>query len=151
MDFKPYNYKLYLIGMSLKVHTDGGSEGASTGGVEIVVADIGQTEIVGKLRIEEIELHTTAESDATVEAVEAFLVEGAVGLAMTEVLDLTTHPDGQEASRKGLHTEAAVNVNLILHEEGHLEIVKAVCELSAFVAPFTAFLDVVEACLEIDR
>ena len=80
---RPYYYKS-------EVETDGSKEGTSTRGVEIVVRDVRQSEVIAEFRIDEVILKTATDPDTAVEALESlFAVEGAVGLAMSEVLDLS--------------------------------------------------------------
>ena len=97
----------------LEVHTDGGEEGAGVGGVEVVVGDVGQTEVVAHLGIEEVVLNTTTQADAAIEALEAFIVERAVGLALAEVLDLAGHAQRHIAAKEGLDAERSVDIDLI--------------------------------------
>ena len=80
---RPYYYKS-------EVETDCGEEGTSTGSVEIVVLDVRQSEVIAELSIDEVILKTATDPDTAIETLEPlFAVEGAVGLAISEVLDLS--------------------------------------------------------------
>ena len=57
------------------------------GSVEIVVADVGKTKVVTYFGIEVVILDTTAHLDTSVEAFEADVVEGAVGMTIAKVLE----------------------------------------------------------------
>ena len=120
------------------------------GGVEIVVADVGKTDVVAQLGIEELILYATTQTEAAVEAVEAVVVERAVGLAVGEILDLACHTDGQIATSEGLDGAVGGDGNGVFHEQGHLEIVKAIGELGTLVASLAALLDIRQASLEED-
>ena len=58
------------------------------GGVEIVVTDVGKTKVVAYFGIEVVILDATAHLDTSVEAFEADVVEGTVGMAIAEVLGI---------------------------------------------------------------
>ena len=62
----------YLI--KSEVETDGGEESTGTGGVEIVVRDVRQSDVIAELRIDEVILKTTTESDTAVETLEPSLL-----------------------------------------------------------------------------
>ena len=66
---RPYYYKS-------EVETDGSKEGTSTGGVEIVVRDVRQSEVIAKLSIDEVILKTATDPDTAIETLEPlFAVE----------------------------------------------------------------------------
>jgi hypothetical protein len=58
------------------------------GSVEIVVANVGKTKVVTYFGIEVVVLDATAYLDTSVEAFEADVVEGTVGMAIAEVLGI---------------------------------------------------------------
>lgn len=58
------------------------------GSVEIVVANVGKTKVVAYFGIEVVILDTTAHLDTSVEAFEADVVEGAVGMTIAKVLGI---------------------------------------------------------------
>jgi hypothetical protein len=58
------------------------------GGVEIVVADVGKTKVVAYFGIEVVILDATAHLDTSVEAFEADVVEGTVGMTIAKVLGI---------------------------------------------------------------
>ena len=135
----------------LEVHAEGGEEGAGVGGVEVVVGDVGQTEVVAHLGIEEVVLNTTTQADAAVEALEAFIVERAVGMTLAEVLDLAGHAQRHIAAKEGLDAERAVDIDLVFEHHGQLEVAETVRELTAVVVALATFFNIGEAGLEIDR
>lgn len=58
------------------------------GSVEIVVANVGKTKVVAYFGIEVVILDATAHLDTSVEAFEADVVEGAVGMTIAKVLGI---------------------------------------------------------------
>ena len=58
------------------------------GSVEIVVANVGKTKVVTYFGIEVVILDATAHLDTSVEAFEADVVEGAVGMTIAKVLGI---------------------------------------------------------------
>ena len=79
-------------------------------GIEVVVRDIRQTEVVTQLRIEELIFHATSQTDTTIETLEALVVERAVSLTMTKVLDLTSYAKCQIASEERLDVEVIIDI-----------------------------------------
>ena len=133
----------------LEVHTNGGEEGAGVGGVEVVVRDVGEAEIIAQLGIEEIVLHAATHTDTAIETLEAFIIERAIGLAHAEILNLATNAGCHIAAHEGLEAEHGVELVLILEHHGQFEVIEAVSELVAGIGALAALLDVREAGLEV--
>lgn len=56
--------------------------------VEVVLSDVGQTDVIAGIKIEHIETNSAAELESTVKAVEIAVIKGAERRARAIILDL---------------------------------------------------------------
>ena len=107
----------------LEVYTDVDEEVAGAGGVEIVLADVGEADVETQFGIEHLILGTAADAQAAVEAI--VVVEGAVRLADAVVLRLATDAVGQIATEEGLDVQVVVDIEGVFDGDGYLQVAKA--------------------------
>ena len=118
--------------------------------VELVAADVGQTDVVTQLGIEVVELQSAAEAQSAVESPEGIVGEGAVGVALVGLLDVAADARRAIDAEEGLDAGQGVEVVLVFHQERHLEIVQTVV-VGIVGSALPTFLYVGQSRLEIER
>jgi hypothetical protein len=137
----------------LERHTDVEIETPRACIVEVVVADIRQTDVIAQSEIEHVEARATSDAQTAIEALESciVIVEARISLTGTIVLDLSTDTKCQIATGKRLNGDIGRNRVLIFDHKRQLQVFKPVCELIALIGTFATFLRIGETGLKIER
>ena len=99
--------------------------------IEVVLSDVGQSDVVAGVEIEHVVAHSASDLEASVKAVEVTVVVGAECRPGAIILDLAIGGYGQVAACIGLNARLVAHEVLVLDDQGHFQIVEVVGELAA--------------------
>ena len=82
----------------LEIYSEVELQTSIVGGIEGVVANVGETDVVGQVAVEHVVCHAAAQTKTTIQSLEVVIVERALGFSILEVLDFSTNAYAEVAT-----------------------------------------------------
>jgi len=135
-------------GVWLKINTHIHKECSIVGVVEIIVADVAQSEVVAKFCIQHLVGKSTTDTYTAIEALEIVIAETAVSRPLSVILNLATYTTGHVSANKGFYRCGGCHLGRVFQHHGNFDVIEVEGEFLTMIFTFSSFFAVEQSGLE---